>query len=76
METQLIYIQESAAAKRENQNHILQCQAIRRIVFIEGQGVGEAIDLDGKDTECAHLLLLLGEEAVGTLRIQIGRAHV
>lgn len=70
METQLIYIQESTAAKKENQKHILQCQAIRRTVFVEGQGVDEAIDFDGKDTTCAHLLLLLGGEAAGTLRIQ------
>ncbi|MDT4763084.1 GNAT family N-acetyltransferase [Sphaerochaeta sp. PS] len=70
METQLILIQESAAAKSENRPLLLQCQAVRRSVFVEGQGVDEAIDFDGKDDSCAHLLLLLGQEAVGTLRIR------
>lgn len=70
METELIYIPESAAAKSENQAYILQCQAVRRSVFIEGQGVAETIDFDGKETLCAHLLLLLNEQAVGTLRIR------
>ncbi len=70
METQLIYIQENAAAKEENQRYILQCQAVRRSVFVDGQGVDEKIDFDGKDTTCAHLLFLLDEEAAGTLRIR------
>ncbi len=70
METQLIYIQESVAAKRENHEYILLCQAVRRSVFVEGQGVDEKIDFDGKDEACAHLLLLLAGEAAGTLRIR------
>ncbi len=70
MKTQLIYIQESAAAKSENHAYILQCQAVRRSVFVEGQGVHEEVDFDGKDTSCAHLLLLLDDKAVGTLRIR------
>lgn len=70
METQLIYIQESKATTKEGQKHILQCQAVRRAVFVEGQGVDEKIDFDGKDETCAHLLLLLQEKAAGTLRIR------
>ena len=70
MKTQLIHIQKSAAARSENHEYILQCQAVRRSVFVVGQGVHEEVDIDGKDTSCAHLLLLLGEEAVGTLRIR------
>ena len=70
METQLIYIQEAVAALEKNQPYLLQCQAVRRAVFVEGQGVDETIDFDGKDTTCAHLLLLLDREAVGTLRIR------
>ena len=70
METQLIYIQESVAAKKESQSYILQCQAVRRTVFVKGQGVDEKIDFDGKDNKCAHLLLLLANEAAGTLRIR------
>ncbi len=70
MESQLIYIQESVAAKKENQKHLLQCQAVRRSVFVEGQWVDERIDFDGKDKTCAHLLLLLDEQAAGTWRIR------
>lgn len=70
METQLIYIQESVVTKKENQKYLLKCQAIRRSVFVEGQGVDEPIDFDGKDITCAHLLLTLDNEAAGTLRIR------
>ena len=59
METQLIYIQESVAAKETAQAYISRCQDVRRSVFVEGQGVAEEIDFDGKDVSCAHLLLLL-----------------
>jgi predicted GNAT family N-acyltransferase len=70
MEIQLIYIQESESAKEKSQSYIIQCQAVRRSVFVEGQGVDEKIDFDGKDRTCAHLLLLLDKEAAGTLRIR------
>jgi len=70
METQLIYIRESIAAKKETRPFLLQCQAVRRRVFVEGQGVDETIDFDGKDETCAHLLLTLDNEAAGTLRIR------
>lgn len=70
METQLIYIQESVAAKETAQTYISRCQDVRRSVFVEGQGVAEEIDFDGKDVSCAHLLLLLEGEAAGTLRIR------
>lgn len=46
------------------------CQAIRRIVFVEGQGVAETIDFDGKDDSSSHLLLLHEDSPVGTLRIR------
>ena len=70
METQLIYMQESEAAKEKNQSLLLQCQAVRRAVFVEGQGVAEVIDFDGKDKTCAHLLFLLEGQPAGTLRIR------
>lgn len=70
METHLIYIQESKAAKRETLLYLLQCQAVRRSVFVEGQGVAETIDFDGRDQSCSHLLLTLDNMAAGTLRIR------
>jgi len=48
-----------------NQGYLAMCKHIRREVFVKGQGVSEAIDFDGKDPDCGHLLLLIGDEAVG-----------
>ncbi len=58
--------------KRGEANHQLlgHCQAIRRRVFVEGQGVAEAIDFDGNDDSSSHLLLLHEGNPVGTLRIR------
>lgn len=49
---------------------LLHCQAIRRAVFVEGQGVAEAIDFDGQDDQCSHLLLFDEGVPVGTTRIR------
>ncbi|NNE52909.1 MAG: GNAT family N-acetyltransferase [Sulfitobacter sp.] len=45
------------------------CLAVRRVVFMEEQGVSEADELDGLDPECLHLVARDGAEAVGTARI-------
>lgn len=45
------------------------CQALRRIVFIEEQGVSEADEVDGQDGEARHLLVRVAGEAVGTARL-------
>lgn len=45
------------------------CHAIRRVVFIEGQGVPEALEVDGLDGAATHLLALRDGVPVGTLRI-------
>ena len=45
------------------------CHAVRRAVFIEGQGVPEALEVDGLDGEATHLLAVRDGRAVGTLRI-------
>jgi predicted GNAT family N-acyltransferase len=44
--------------------------AIRRAVFMEEQGVPEALELDGRDHQAQHLLALLDGAAVGTLRVR------
>lgn len=46
-------------------------QSIRRVVFIEGQNVPEADEVDGRDGEALHLLLHLDGAPVGTARILI-----
>ena len=56
--------------KAEYPRYIQLCQQVRRTVFVEGQGVSESIDFDGKDSSSAHLLLLSADNAIATLRIR------
>jgi ElaA protein len=47
------------------------CLALRRAVFIEEQGVPEALELDGEDDLCVHVLALDDDgRAIGTARLQ------
>jgi len=43
---------------------------VRRDVFVDEQGVDEAIEIDGKDPEATHVLARLDGEAVGTARLR------
>ena len=45
------------------------CLMLRRVVFIEEQGVSEADELDEYDATAAHFLALDGDTPVGTARI-------
>ncbi|MFN3576276.1 MAG: GNAT family N-acetyltransferase, partial [Tabrizicola sp.] len=47
------------------------CQALRRVVFIEEQGVSEEDELDGLDGRAIHLLAWDGECPVGTARLLV-----
>jgi predicted GNAT family N-acyltransferase len=47
-----------------------QAWAIRLAVFVEEQGVSEALEIDGRDDQAQHLLALQGGEPVGTLRLR------
>jgi predicted GNAT family N-acyltransferase len=47
-----------------------QAFAIRRAVFVEEQGVDEALEIDGRDAEAQHLLALQDGDPVGTLRLR------
>ena len=47
------------------------CLELRRIVFIEEQGVSVADERDGRDEEAIHLLLRLHDEPIGTARILV-----
>ncbi len=44
--------------------------AIRKSVFQEEQGVDPALEFDGQDEICEHLIAYLNEKAVGTARIR------
>lgn len=48
---------------------IATCQRLRRVVFIEEQGVSEEDEVDGLDPEAIHLLAFAGDEPVGTARL-------
>lgn len=50
---------------------IATCRALRRIVFIEEQGVSEADELDDKDDEAIHLLATLNGIPVGSARLLV-----
>ena len=50
---------------------IATCRALRRIVFIEEQGVSEADELDDKDDEAIHLLATLNGKPVGSARLLV-----
>ena len=48
---------------------IALCRKLRRIVFIEEQGVSEADELDDKDDEAVHLLAQEAGVALGSARL-------
>ena len=48
---------------------ITACRALRRIVFIEEQGVPESDELDDLDDVATHLLAHSGGQAVGSARL-------
>ena len=48
---------------------IATCQALRRAVFIDEQGVDPELEVDGLDREATHLLAVKQGRAVGTARI-------
>lgn len=45
------------------------CLALRRVVFIDEQGVSEADEVDGRDPEARHLLARWQGKPVGTARL-------
>lgn len=47
------------------------CQRLRRIVFIEEQGVSEADEVDGLDHAAIHLLAMDADLPVGTARLLV-----
>lgn len=57
--------------KIEVTRDIATCQRLRRVVFIEEQGVSEADEVDGLDGSAIHLLAFDGPTAVGTARLLV-----
>ncbi|WP_147111960.1 GNAT family N-acetyltransferase [Tateyamaria sp. syn59] len=55
----------------EQTDDVATCQALRRTVFIEEQGVSEADEVDGRDGEALHVLARLDGKPAGCARILI-----
>jgi len=56
-------------------------RSVRNTVFSDEQGISEALDFDGRDHECVHVLAQINEgEAIGTARMlpdgHVGRIAV
>lgn len=50
---------------------VAACHALRRVVFIEEQGVSEADEVDGRDGEALHVLASLDGVPLGCARILV-----
>lgn len=59
----------------EDTSDITTCHALRRVVFIEEQGVSLEDEVDGRDGEAMHLLARIDGRPVGTARILLGRGY-
>ena len=57
------------SAKIEVTQDITACLGLRRTVFIEEQGVSEADERDNLDAQATHLLVRVGDRAVGSARL-------
>ncbi|HEX6995461.1 MAG TPA: GNAT family N-acetyltransferase [Gammaproteobacteria bacterium] len=48
-------------------------RAIRFAVFVDEQGVPASVEMDERDPECIHVLAFVGDEAVGTGRLDVAK---
>lgn len=61
---------EIAIVEVRTRTQVEQAFAIRRAVFVEEQGVDEALEIDDRDDQAQHLLASRAGEALGTLRLR------
>lgn len=47
------------------------CHHIRRVVFVAGQQVPEALEIDGLDDDCVHFLARDRSGPIGTARLRV-----
>lgn len=55
----------------EQTDDLATCHALRRIVFIEEQGVSEAEEVDGRDGDALHVLAHVDDTPMGCARILV-----
>lgn len=60
-----------ASVRIEVTRDIPTCQALRRVVFIDEQGVSEADEVDGLDDKAIHLLAWEDDCPLGTARLLV-----
>ncbi|CTQ49266.1 GNAT family N-acetyltransferase [Jannaschia donghaensis] len=60
----------------EQVTNIADALAIRATVFIEGQGVPENEEVDGRDPDCLHWLVTDAQGPVATLRVLPKSEHM
>lgn len=53
------------------EGRLVDAHAVRRAVFVEGQGVSEAEEMDGRDDEATHVVAYETGRPVGTGRLRI-----
>lgn len=56
--------------KTSSPEELEQCLHIRKKVFVEGQNVPIDEEIDGKDKDSEHYLLLIDNEPTGTARVR------
>lgn len=55
----------------DHQKEVDTCMQLRRVVFIDEQGVSEAEEIDGEDDSCTHVLAYMGKVPVGAARLRL-----
>lgn len=63
--------EESLIVTRVELTELAACLAVRREVFIEGQNVPEALEVDGLDESAHHFLARIGARVIGAARLRV-----
>lgn len=56
--------------KEEDKKDLAEVFSVRNIVFVQGQGVPQDLEMDGKDEYCTHILIKEDGVAAATARIR------
>ncbi len=60
-----------ALVRRATDGELARCLALRHEVFVVGQGVPAALEVDGLDPVCTHFVALSDGSLVGTARLRV-----
>ncbi len=53
----------------ESDNELKEAFQVRKMVFVEEQGISEDLELDGNDSKALHMVVQYGERIIGTARV-------